>query len=128
MGPPLLAGRFLIDPWAFCTPLSCQEEGLSEQPSSSVLLYSMLHKRAVCWGVARHVPDRQSVRPASMPWQTWLSCVNLVCRFHEEDDAGLFASWGVDYLKYDNCFSAAIDVKQRYQAMRNALNKTGRPI
>ncbi|WIA22757.1 hypothetical protein OEZ86_009714 [Tetradesmus obliquus] len=49
-------------------------------------------------------------------------------RHHEADDAALFASWGVDYLKYDNCFSAAADVQQRYKDMRDALNSTGRPI
>lgn len=36
---------------------------------------------------------------------------------------------GVDYLKYDNCFAPAKDwVIDRYAAMRNALNATGRPI
>jgi alpha-galactosidase len=47
---------------------------------------------------------------------------------HETSDAALFASWGVDYLKYDNCFAAAADVKTRYDTMRAALNATGRPI
>ncbi|KAH9781147.1 alpha-galactosidase 2 [Citrus sinensis] len=27
---------------------------------------------------------------------------------HEEQDAKTFASWGVDYLKYDNCFNTAL--------------------
>ncbi|KAK9811915.1 hypothetical protein WJX72_012363 [[Myrmecia] bisecta] len=50
-------------------------------------------------------------------------------RGHEEQDAESFASWGVDYLKYDNCFAPASDwVVDRYMAMRDALNKTGRPI
>jgi alpha-galactosidase len=43
---------------------------------------------------------------------------------HEEGDAKLFAQFGVDYLKYDDCGS----VKQSYTDMRDALNKTGRPI
>ncbi|KAL5991271.1 Alpha-galactosidase 3 [Asimina triloba] len=34
--------------------------------------------------------------------------------FHEIDDAGSFASWGVDYLKYDNCFNLGIDFKKRF--------------
>lgn len=63
--------------------------------------------------------------------------------WHEEVDAQTFADWGLDYLKYDNCYiddeycqcnfncpnvtnwRAAI---LRYSAMSNALNKTGRPI
>ncbi|KAI5670392.1 hypothetical protein M9H77_10756 [Catharanthus roseus] len=48
--------------------------------------------------------------------------------FHENDDAALFASWGVDYLKYDNCFNLGIPPKERYPPMRDALNATGRTI
>ncbi|XP_022742185.1 alpha-galactosidase 3-like isoform X2 [Durio zibethinus] len=48
--------------------------------------------------------------------------------FHEIDDSQLFASWGVDYLKYDNCFNLGIDPKKRYPPMRDALNATGRTI
>lgn len=46
----------------------------------------------------------------------------------EEKDAQTFADWEVDYLKYDNCFSDGTPPKGRYEAMRDALNKTGRPI
>ncbi len=36
---------------------------------------------------------------------------------------------GVDYLKYDNCFAKREDwVLDRYRAMGQALNATGRPI
>lgn len=48
--------------------------------------------------------------------------------YHENDDAKLFASWGVDYLKYDNCYNLGIDPKKRYPPMRDALNSTGRTI
>jgi alpha-galactosidase len=47
---------------------------------------------------------------------------------HERQDASLFASWGVDYLKYDNCNNQGVDAVQRYTAMRDALAATGRPI
>jgi len=47
---------------------------------------------------------------------------------HEAQDAALFAAWGVDYLKYDNCNNQKIDARQRYTAMGKALRKTGRPI
>jgi len=54
----------------------------------------------------------------------------------EEIDAKVFADWGVDYLKYDYCYSpdyvsANNDYKMaiaRYKAMGDALKKTGRPI
>ncbi|KAG0468154.1 hypothetical protein HPP92_017482 [Vanilla planifolia] len=48
--------------------------------------------------------------------------------FHEEVDAKTFASWGVDYLKYDNCFNLGIKPEKRYPPMRDALNSTGRTI
>lgn len=48
--------------------------------------------------------------------------------FHEPEDANTFASWGVDYLKYDNCFDDLTPPTKRYPPMTKALNKTGRPI
>ncbi|MFG1604950.1 glycoside hydrolase family 27 protein [Actinoplanes sp. NPDC049265] len=59
---------------------------------------------------------------------------------HERADAALFAAWGVDYLKYDNCYAGpgcdqvdcpggrAAPARERYAAMRDALLATGRPI
>ena len=50
-------------------------------------------------------------------------------RHNEELDAQTFADWGIDYLKYDNCWAPASDwVVDRFTAMRDALNKTGKPI
>ena len=48
--------------------------------------------------------------------------------YYEEIDAKTYAEWGVDYLKYDNCYNEGIDSKLRYTKMRDALNKTGRHI
>ena len=46
---------------------------------------------------------------------------------HEQTDANSFASWGVDYLKYDNCGDHQNeDAPTRYAAMRDALAGTGR--
>ncbi|MGH3378421.1 MAG: glycoside hydrolase family 27 protein, partial [Actinoallomurus sp.] len=47
---------------------------------------------------------------------------------HEQQDANLWASWGVDYLKYDNCNNQGVDAQARYKAMGDALKATGRPI
>ena len=62
---------------------------------------------------------------------------------HEEQDAQLYASWGIDYLKYDLCsFIPAVMQKQApndkaaqmrlmiaaYDKMGKALKATGRPI
>jgi alpha-galactosidase len=62
---------------------------------------------------------------------------------HEEQDARMFASWGIDYLKYDLCsFMPDVMMKQTphdsaaqmrlmkaaYAKMDRALKATGRPI
>lgn len=43
-------------------------------------------------------------------------------------DAQTFASWGVDYLKFDGCNSNSLQMNKGYPEMSNYLNKTGRPI
>ena len=53
---------------------------------------------------------------------------------HEEQDARTWASWGIDYLKYDWCSAARVyDAQQStmiaaYAKMGEALLKSGRPI
>jgi alpha-galactosidase len=61
---------------------------------------------------------------------------------HEQQDADLYASWGIDYLKYDLCSfndkmkaEAPNDPARQYQMMRDAYQlmhqailKTGRPM
>jgi len=48
--------------------------------------------------------------------------------YYEEIDAMDWASWGVDYLKYDNCYNMLVPATKRYSDMRDALAKTGREI
>lgn len=43
---------------------------------------------------------------------------------HETTDAQTFASWGIDYLKYDLCAGQ----RSGFAVMRDALRATGRPI
>jgi alpha-galactosidase len=47
---------------------------------------------------------------------------------HELQDAKTYASWGVDYLKYDWCSSEGQDARDAYQKMSQALRASGRPI
>lgn len=47
---------------------------------------------------------------------------------HEERDVQDFVAWGVDFLKYDNCFNEGLPSKQRYETMRNSLAQADRPI
>lgn len=45
-----------------------------------------------------------------------------------ELDAQTFASWGVDYLKFDGCNSNDLEQMLGYPLMSKALNATGRPM
>ena len=47
---------------------------------------------------------------------------------YETKDANTYAEWEVDYLKYDDCETDGSKPEVRYPVMRDALNKTGRPI
>lgn len=60
-----------------------------------------------------------------------LTCAGYTASYgFEEQDARTFASWGVDYLKYDYCGAPpdSSTAKIRYQAMADALKKSGREI
>ncbi|MFZ1799900.1 MAG: glycoside hydrolase family 27 protein [Chitinophagaceae bacterium] len=48
----------------------------------------------------------------------------------EEQDAKTFASWGIDYLKYDYCGAPedSVTAKIRYKKMADALRNSGRQI
>src|SRR5438132_8512641 len=51
---------------------------------------------------------------------------------HEQQDAQTYAEWGVDYLKYDWCSASQVyplsQIREVYEKMHQALQKTGRPI
>ncbi len=49
-------------------------------------------------------------------------------RGHEYEDARLYASWGVDFLKYDWCNTDSLNTPEAYKTMSAALKATGRPI
>ena len=60
-----------------------------------------------------------------------LTCAGYTASLHfEEQDATTFASWGIDYLKYDYCNAPADSntAKERYKRMADALSKSGRDI
>ncbi|KAG2328823.1 hypothetical protein Bca4012_021547 [Brassica carinata] len=84
-------------------------------PSGIKLLADYVHSKGLKLGIYSDAGVFTcQVRPGSL--------------FHEVDDADIFASWGVDYLKYDNCFNLGIKPIERYPPMRDALNATGRSI
>ncbi len=49
-------------------------------------------------------------------------------RGHEFQDARLYASWGVDFLKYDWCDHGTADAREIYSTMRDALFAAKRPV
>jgi alpha-galactosidase len=49
-------------------------------------------------------------------------------RGHEYQDAITYASWGVDYLKYDWCNTGGLNPVGAYTTMRDALFAAGRPV
>ncbi|MGC2398692.1 MAG: glycoside hydrolase family 27 protein [Acidobacteriaceae bacterium] len=63
------------------------------------------------------------------------TCAGYLGSFgHEVQDANTFASWGIDYIKYDLCSARDIygstqdDLQGLYQKMGEALENTHRPI
>ena len=78
-------------------------------------LADYIHSKELLFGLYSSAGTKTCVgRPGSLGYET--------------QDANTYAKWGVDYLKYDNCYNQNIDPKKRYPPMRDALNKTGRPI
>ncbi len=59
----------------------------------------------------------------------WKTCAGRVgSRGYEFQDAMTYASWGIDYLKYDWCNTEGLQAEGAYLTMRDALYKAGRPI
>jgi len=59
----------------------------------------------------------------------WKTCAGYPgTRGHEFQDARLYASWGVDFLKYDWCYADSLNAPEAYRTMSEALRATGRPI
>jgi alpha-galactosidase len=85
----------------------------------------------------KHVAD--SIHRLGLKFGIYSSAGVLTCaRYpgslnYETKDAQLWAEWGVDYLKYDNCFnqgqSGTPQISfNRYKVMSDALVATGRKI
>jgi alpha-galactosidase len=49
-------------------------------------------------------------------------------RGHEYQDALTYASWGIDYLKYDWCNAEDLKAEGAYATMRDAIHAAGRPM
>jgi alpha-galactosidase len=59
----------------------------------------------------------------------WKTCAGRPgSRGYEYLDAATYASWGIDYLKYDWCNTEGLAARGAYLTMRDALWAAGRPI
>ena len=84
-------------------------------PSGIKALADYIHSKGLKFGIYSCAGDKTcGGRPAS--------------RGHEYQDALMYAKWGVDYLKYDWCFTENLNSKGAYITMSNALKEAGRPI
>ena len=104
-----------------------------------------------CWSLKERVDGRLVADPALFPHGMkyvsdyvhskglkfgmyscagFLTCAGYPSSYgHEVEDAGQFAEWGVDYLKYDFCnFPASGNARNAYLTMAMALRNSGRDI
>jgi alpha-galactosidase len=87
-------------------------------PNGLKMLADYIHARGLKFGIYSSAGTFTCEKPGGFPGALG----------HERQDAALLASFGVDYLKYDNCNHGALDARQRYRAMAAALRQTGRQI
>lgn len=93
-------------------------------PSGMKALGDYIHSKGLKFGIYQVPGERTCAQTVgTYPGSTG-------SRGHEVQDARTFASWGVDYLKYDWCSSSGTRDEQvaRFTLMRDALRATGRPI
>ena len=114
------------------------EEDLEKFPSGMSAVADELHRQGLLFGMYSSAGEMTCARyggsPSSLkPRICWLTYNSAGSLDWEENDAKSFAGWGVDYLKYDNCyhmgrFGTPKLSFDRYKVMWDALNSTGRPI
>ncbi|KAB1212976.1 Alpha-galactosidase [Morella rubra] len=85
-------------------------------PSGMKALADYVHSKALKFGIYSDAGTKTCSK--SMPGSLG----------YEEQDAKAFASWGVDFLKYDNCNNNQTSPKGRYPQMSKALLISGRSI
>ena len=93
-------------------------------PSGIRALGRFLHRRGLLLGIYES-PGAQTCAQVNGLYQGSTGSLG-----HERQDARTFASWGVDYVKYDYCSRAGTlhDQIVAFTQMRDALRATRRPI
>ncbi|MCX5050016.1 MULTISPECIES: ricin-type beta-trefoil lectin domain protein [unclassified Streptomyces] len=93
-------------------------------PSGMKALGDYIHSKGLKFGIYEAPNERTCAQAVgNYPGSTG-------SKGHEAQDAASFASWGVDYLKYDWCSSSGTRDQQvaQFTLMRDSLRATGRPI
>ena len=84
-------------------------------PSGIKALADYVHSKGLKFGIYSCAGDKTcGGRPGS--------------RGYEYQDALMYAKWGVDYLKYDWCFTEHLNAQGAYTTMSKALKQAGHPI
>ncbi len=84
-------------------------------PSGMKALADYIHSKGLKFGIYSDAGTKTcGGRPGSMGY--------------EYQDALTYASWGVDYLKYDWCNTGTRNAKEAYTTMRDALYTAKRPV
>jgi len=90
-------------------------ESKEKFPSGMKALGDYIHSKGLKFGIYSDAGDQTcACYPGSLG--------------HEYQDAYTYAHWGVDYLKYDWCFSRNVNPKGAYSLISKALRASGRPI
>ncbi|MBP2326978.1 alpha-galactosidase [Kibdelosporangium banguiense] len=93
-------------------------------PGGMKAMGDYIHSKGLKFGIYQVPTERTCAqRTGTFPGSTG-------SKGHEVQDANTFASWGVDYLKYDWCSPEGTRDQQvaQFTLMRDALRATGRPI
>ncbi len=89
-------------------------------PSGMKALGDYIHARGLLFGIY----ETPNTITCAAIWSGYPAKLGVGSAGHERKDARTFASWGVDYLKYDHCQGDY----NSFARMRDALRATGRPI
>ena len=84
-------------------------------PSGMKFLSDYIHAKGLKFGIYSD--------PGNMTCAGYLGS-----RGHEYQDAKMYATWGVDFLKYDWCKTDSLNAFWAYTTMRDAIYAAGRPM
>ncbi|HET7812787.1 MAG TPA: glycoside hydrolase family 27 protein [Candidatus Baltobacteraceae bacterium] len=89
-------------------------------PSGMKALGAFIHSKGLLFGIY----ESPNTVTCAVIWSGYPAKLGTGSADHNQQDAKTFASWGVDYLKYDHCRGDY----DSFARMRDALRAAGRPI